>query len=139
MRSTNKYKIVSVSTIAVLVGAFFILFFTLFSYEVPGTYVVKHKYATEKIILKKGGAYIHEVTLNGSEKADVVEGLWKYNVDSGYLTFDKNFMCVVDGLNHFIPSYAEPRTSGLVIKPIGKFFGTIVISNGDRGSYKKVD
>ena len=143
MRSTNKVKIVSVLAIVVFLTVFFIVFPCSFGVNNPrvllGTYFVEHEYATEKIILKKEGVFIHEVTAKGSSKTDVAEGQWKYNADSGYLTFDENFMIVVDGFNKFIPDYAKPRSSGIVGKSIDKFFGNISISRGDRKGYKKID
>ena len=107
--------------------------------ELLGTYVVKHEYATEKIVLKKDGIFIHEVTVNGTSKVDIAEGLWKYDADDGYLIFDGNFMNVVDGLNKFIPDYAQQKSTGLTILPVDKIFGNIVISRGDNIGYKKIE
>jgi hypothetical protein len=48
--------------------------------ELAGVYVAEFKNGTEKLTLEKGGKFVQEVTVRGSDKPVVHSGRWKYQL-----------------------------------------------------------
>jgi len=124
----------------------FILLFLILSvssckspkFELPGTYVADYDIAKEKLVLNKDGTYIQEVTLKSNFKVDVSKGRWSYDKETQYVTFNDNFMLVINGHGKLNADYAH-RKRGHVSVPGGLFFGRMRIGTSKRVVYKKID
>lgn len=105
--------------------------------ELYGVYVADYKVAREKLTLNKDGTFVQEVILKATGKVDVAKGTWTYNPQDGYVTFDENFMVVLDGFRQLRPDYTQP-TPGLVDYPAVIYLGRMEIDFHEGLSYKKV-
>jgi hypothetical protein len=103
-----------------------------------GTYIADYEVAKEKLTLNKDGTFIQEVTLKATSKVDITKGEWSYDSASGYVTFEKNFLIVLNGFGELNHDYTKPST-GAVIEPVEKCFWHISIGTDEGILYKKVD
>jgi len=130
-----------------------------------GSYVVTYEFAEEKLTINEDGTYAQEITLIPSSKVhrtgltihkdgtstqgatlissarvDTAKGTWSYKTEpSCCFIFDHNFMNVADGFGDFVPNYAQPRDSGLVIMPAYRWFFRIYLGDGEITKYKKIN
>jgi len=123
----------------------YVLFFLLLSMfscepsrELPGTYVADYDAAKEKLVLNKDGTYTQEVMLKSNSKVDVSRGTWTYNPENQYLSFDDNFMLVLNGFGKLNPEYAYRKLGGVSV-PAHRSFGRMRIGSSKRVVYKKID
>lgn len=107
-------------------------------FELPGTYVADYDVAKEKLTLKKDGTYVQEVTLKSNLKVDVSRGRWSYDHETQYVTFEDNFMFVLNGHGKLNPDYAQ-RKRRIFTVPAGLYFGRMRIGSSERVLYKKID
>ncbi|MBW8042301.1 MAG: hypothetical protein FVQ85_20195 [Planctomycetes bacterium] len=107
--------------------------------RLSGTYVADYEFAKEKLTIKSDGTFIQEVTLKASSKVDIAKGTWTYKPRNGYFRFDHNFMSVLDGAQRLKPDYAQPRDSGVVLKPAERWFFRISLGSHEGVLYKKID
>jgi hypothetical protein len=94
-------------------------------------YLADYEQASEKLLLNSDGTYSQEVLVKKSQKLDKAKGTWTYDPKSGYVTFNENFLSVLDGFQQFNPGYAHPE-KGLVGMPVENWFGntSIGVSKG---------
>lgn len=104
--------------------------------DLCGNYIADYNIALETLILNQDGTYIQKVTLKSKSKQDIATGTWSYNPSTGYITFNENFMTLLDGYGKFKPDYQHPRP-GLVIIPADKYFCFIIIGVSEGILYKK--
>ena len=124
----------------------FILLFLILSmssckspkFELPGAYVADYDVAKEKLTLNRDGIYIQEVTLKSNSKVDVSKGTWTYNPNTQYVSFNENFMLVLNGFGKLNPDYAHPKPGG-VSQPTTLYFGRMRIGSSEGIVYKKID
>jgi hypothetical protein len=64
--------------------------------KIVGTYVARHPFGTETLVLSKDGRFTQEVVIPG-EKPALFQGTWSYDARDGYVTFH-NLARVDDGL-----------------------------------------
>jgi len=106
--------------------------------EVYGTYIADYDVAREKLTLNKDSTFIQEVTLKATSKVDVSKGTWDYDLKIGYVSFNENFMLVLNGFRKLDSNYAHPKPGG-VSQPVKKYFGYISLGSSEGILYKKVD
>lgn len=106
--------------------------------ELYGSYVADYNVAKEKVTLNKDGTFIQEVALKATAKVDIAKGTWSYDPKSGYVSFEQNFMVVLDGFRKLDPNYAHPKPGG-VDYPVDKYLGRILLGAAEGVLYKKID
>jgi len=104
--------------------------------DVYGTYISEYNIAKEELTLNKDGTYVQKVTLSSTLKVNTANGFWTYNEKKKYVTFQNNFMLVLDGFGKLNPNYDNPK-KGLVIVPIYFIFGNIEMGSHEGVLYKK--
>jgi hypothetical protein len=80
--------------------------------EVEGVYVAEYKNGTEKLTLEKGGKFVQEVTLKGSQKPTVNVGQWRYRVSENSVSARidlEDCLAVGDGFGAIRPDFATSR------------------------------
>ncbi|HVP37149.1 MAG TPA: hypothetical protein VMT04_09165 [Terriglobales bacterium] len=105
--------------------------------ELFGTYIADYDVAKEKLTLYHDGTFRQEVTLKATSEVTVSKGTWTYDPKSGYVSFNENFMVVLNGFGKFDPNYAHPEPG--VSYPVDKYFGCISLGVAEGILYKKVD
>ena len=105
--------------------------------EFYSTYLADYNVAKEKLTLDRDGTFVQEVTLKATSKVDVAKGTWTYNTKSGYVTFNENFMGVLDGFRKLNPDYTHPKP-GIVVQPVLRLFGRVQIGSNEGILYKKM-
>jgi hypothetical protein len=105
--------------------------------ELYGTYIANYDVAKEKLTLDKDGAFKQEVTLKATSKVDASKGTWTYDPKTGYVSFNENFMLVLNGFRKLDPDYAHPKPGG-VSQPATKYFGRVSLGSSEGILYKKV-
>ena len=105
--------------------------------ELYGTYLADYDVAKEKLTLNKDGSFIQEVTIKATSEVTTAKGFWSYDHKTGYVSFEENFMLVIDGFRKFNPDYAHPKPGG-VLEPADKYFGFILIGVNEGILYKKI-
>ncbi len=73
--------------------------------QLHGTYVADYDVATEKLALNRDGTFAQSVTLRATSEILLAKGSWKYDAQSGYVTFGEGFLHVVDMFGRFDPNY----------------------------------
>ena len=106
------------------------------SRDVCGSYFADYGQASEKLILNNDGTYSQEVKVKTNKKPDKVKGTWDYDPKSGYVTFNENFLMVLDEFQQVNPQYARPE-KGLVGLPVENWFGHISIGVSKGVIYEK--
>lgn len=80
--------------------------------ELDGVYVAEYKNGSEKLTLEKGGKYVQEITLKGSDKPVINSGVWKYQLLGNDVTARvalENCLGVNDGFGTIRPDFANNR------------------------------
>lgn len=80
--------------------------------EVDGVYMAKYKNGSEKLTLEKGGKYLQEVTLEGSDKPVINSGTWKYQLLGNEITARvalQNCLGTNDGFGSIRSDFATNR------------------------------
>lgn len=106
--------------------------------ELYGTYIADYDIAKEKLILNKDGTYVQEVTFKATSKIDIAKGSWIYDPKSGYVSFEENFMVVLDGFRKLNSDYAQPKV-GAVSQPADKYFGQLLLGAAEGIIYNKTN
>ena len=89
--------------------------------ELYGVYVAEYGNGTEKLTLEKGGRYVQEVTLKGSDKPVINAGIWKYqrlSNEIGARVALEGCLGVNDGFGTIRPDFATNR--GGCSFPVGR-------------------
>ena len=98
--------------------------------DLYGNYVADYAEATEKLQLNSDHTFRQSVMLKASGRVDVTTGKWRYNSNSGYVSFSGQFMVVLDGYHQLDKHYYNPP-SGEVTQPVTKNFGRISIGSSE--------
>lgn len=106
--------------------------------ELPGTYIADYEVAKEKLSLNKDGTYTQEVIRKSNSKVNVSKGTWTYNPETQYVSFNENFMVVLDGFGKLDPEYAHPKPGGVSL-PAKIYFGRTRIGTSKGVIYKKLE
>ena len=81
--------------------------------ELYGVYAAEYENGREKLTLEKGGKYVQEVTLKGSDKPVINSGMWKYRrASDGEIVARidlENCLGVGDGFGKIRPDFATNR------------------------------
>ena len=83
--------------------------------ELAGVYVATYENGTEKVTLDKGGTFVQEVRLQGSDPAVVNTGTWQYR--DGRVDLH-HCLAVSDGLGQIRADFAT--TSGVCSPSLGR-------------------
>lgn len=94
--------------------------------ELYGTYIAEYDVARERLDIDKDGTFTQSVIIVATAKTDKIAGRWLYNPQTGYISFENNFMLILDGFGHFDPQYNNP-TIGRSVYPVEKSFGRVRI------------
>ena len=111
--------------------------------DIYGTYYAdydKHadkRVLKEKLVLKKDGTFVHEVTLKTSPKIYSTKGNWSFSQGDGCVHFDENLMHVIGNEGDLIPGFQHPQKGSTVCLPAEKIFGQLQLWAGDYLVYKK--
>jgi len=105
--------------------------------ELYGIYVADYDVGKERLTLDKDGTFKQEVTLKATSEVTVSKGTWTYNPKTGYVSFNENFMLVLNGFRKLNPNYAHPKPGG-VSYPVDKYFGRISLGVAEGILYRKV-
>jgi len=106
--------------------------------DLVGNYEADYDVAREKVTLNNDNTFVQEVTLKSTGKVDVAKGTFTYYPRTGYVTFNENYMIVIDGFRKLNPDYVHPQP-GLVSLPADTYFGRIYIGVSEGVLYKKFD
>ncbi len=104
--------------------------------ELHGAYVADYAVASEKLALNRDGTFVQTVTLKSKSAVLVARGAWHYDAQSGYVTFDANFLHVVDQFGKWDPDY-ERRLRGLTVYPVARYCWVVSIGSEEGVFYKK--
>lgn len=106
--------------------------------EIIGTYIANYDAARERLILQSDGTFIQEVVIKSTKKNIFAKGKWEYDNETGYITFNDNFILVLDAFGKIIPDCDIPKP-GLVVYPVMKCLFWVFIEGGEDVLYKKED
>ncbi len=104
--------------------------------DLYGDYLADYNVAQEKLTLNADGTFTQQVILKATQKTDVVHGTWSYDEKTATVTFNENFMNVLDGFGQLNPDYAQPP-KGIVGLPAESHFGQIYLGIDKHVLYKK--
>lgn len=76
--------------------------------ELYGVYVAEYENGMQKLTLEKGGKFVQEVTLKGSDKPAINSGVWRYHRPSNEVDLE-NCLGVGDGFGKIRPDFATNR------------------------------
>lgn len=105
--------------------------------DLYGSYEADYEIAKEKLTLNHNGTFVQDVVLKSTNKVDVAKGTWSYDGRRGYVTFNENFMCVVDGFGRLDPNYARPK-AGSVDYPAYAHLGRVYLGSSEGVLYKRL-
>ncbi len=81
---------------------------------------------------------MQRVMIKSTSKVNIANGIWTYNTKTLYVSFDGNFMSVLDGFRQFRKDYMHLR-KGAATMPLTSFMGNITMGTHEREFYKKID
>jgi len=101
-----------------------------------GIYVADNSIVKEQLTLNSDGSFVQNVKLNSKLDSDTTRGRWTYDPRSGYISFDSNYMQVLNGLKKIKKDYNKNLTSAYL--PVDVYFSCVLIGTSENVLYKKV-
>ncbi len=104
--------------------------------ELTGVYSAEHNWTKATLTLYPDHRFVQVVALIEHDFADSASGLWSYDAETHYVTFDSNFVGLMSVPN-VVHDLQSRQAFGLHALPADNYFGSVTIGSSEGVVYKK--